>query len=42
MSFSENKDCNTLRDDTILKMSVGRLPMTGNALASHMKACQGN
>ena len=23
MSFSENKDCNTLRDDTILKMSVG-------------------
>lgn len=32
--YEDANDCNTLRDDTILKMSVGRLPMTGNALAS--------
>lgn len=27
-------DCNTLRDDPVMKMSVGRLPATGAALAS--------
>ena len=32
--YEDANDCNTLRDDTILKMSVGRLPMTGDALAS--------
>jgi hypothetical protein len=32
--YEDANDCNTLRDDSILKMSVGRLPMTGNALAS--------
>jgi hypothetical protein len=32
--YEDANDCNTLRDDTILKMSVGRLPMTGGALAS--------
>lgn len=32
--YEDANDCNTLRDDTILKMSVGRLPMTGNPLAS--------
>lgn len=32
--YENANDCNTLRDDTILKMSVGRLPMTGNPLAS--------
>lgn len=32
--YEDANDCNALRDDTILKMSVGRLPMTGDALAS--------
>ena len=32
--YEDANDCNTLRDDTILKMSVGRLPITGNSLAS--------
>lgn len=32
--YEDANDCNTLRDDSILKMSVGRLPMTGNPLAS--------
>jgi hypothetical protein len=32
--YEDANDCNTLRDDTVLKMSVGRLPMTGNPLAS--------
>jgi Transposase DDE domain group 1 len=32
--YEDANDCNKLRDDTILKMSVGRLPITGDALAS--------
>jgi hypothetical protein len=32
--YEDANDCNVLRNDTILKMSVGRLPTTGNALAS--------
>ena len=32
--YEDANDCNKLRDDTILKMSVGRLPITGNPLAS--------
>jgi hypothetical protein len=32
--YEDANDCNTLRDDTILKMSVGRLPTTGSPLAS--------
>ena len=32
--YEDANDCNTLRRDTILKMSVGRLPITGNPLAS--------
>jgi len=32
--YEDANDCNKLRDDTILKMSVGHLPMTGNQLAS--------
>ena len=31
--YEDANDCNTLRDDPVLKMSVDRLPMTGNALA---------
>jgi hypothetical protein len=32
--YEDANDCDKLRDDTILKMSVGRLPDTGAALAS--------
>jgi hypothetical protein len=32
--YEDANDCNALRDDTILKMSVGRLPTTGSPLAS--------
>jgi hypothetical protein len=32
--YEDANDCNKLRDDTIMKMSVGRLPTTGDALAS--------
>jgi len=32
--YEDANDCNRLRDDTILKMSVGRSPIQGKALAS--------
>jgi hypothetical protein len=32
--YEDANDCNKLRNDTILKMSVGRSPISGNALAS--------
>jgi len=32
--YEDANDCNKLRNDTILKMSVGRSPMSGKALAS--------
>jgi hypothetical protein len=32
--YEDANDCDLLRNDTILKMSIGRLPMTGKALAS--------
>ena len=32
--YEDANDCDLLRNDTILKMSVGRLPMTGKPLAS--------
>ncbi|MEI8226475.1 MAG: IS1380 family transposase [Bacteroidota bacterium] len=32
--YEDANDCDKLRDDTILKMSVGRLPVTGKPLAS--------
>jgi hypothetical protein len=31
--YEDANDCDKLRDDTILKMSVGHLPSTGNVLA---------
>lgn len=32
--YEDANDCNKLRDDTVLKMSVGRSPISGKALAS--------
>ncbi|MDP3915818.1 MAG: hypothetical protein Q8R96_18990 [Bacteroidota bacterium] len=32
--YEDANDCNTLRDDSILKMNVGRFPMTGHPLVS--------
>ena len=32
--YEDANDCDKLRDDTILKMSLGRLPITGKPLAS--------